>query len=162
MTDDELKEIEARANAATKGPWWVERQRENQAGVKGYCALLLKYRWNDVPSWLAESSCHADSEANFAFLSKARDDIPALIAEVRRLLGLVDKLPRDAVGKPIAPDMTCYYLSSHGVQKTTAWKVLGYGVETLGGHTLPATGGGVVSMLYTDRADAERAMMEAK
>ncbi len=85
MTDEQLAAIEARANAATKGPWWVEREKDHQAGEKGYRAWLIKYRWDDVPTWLAESSCHADSEANFDFLSRAREDIPALVAEVRRL-----------------------------------------------------------------------------
>lgn len=79
LTPEEREAIRRRAEAATPGPWWIEQQRHEQAGEKGYRAWLLKYRWNDVPTWLAESSCHEDAADNFAFIAAARSDVPRLL-----------------------------------------------------------------------------------
>jgi len=69
MTKQELNEIEARANAATDGPWMsvdsfigVEDAEDQAIGETG-----------------------RDKDA--VFIAHARTDVPALIAEVRRLQG---------------------------------------------------------------------------
>lgn len=61
MTEEELAAIEARANAATPGPWLPENVQN--------C------------SWFSGR----DGEENADFVSSARCDVPDLIAEVRRL-----------------------------------------------------------------------------
>jgi hypothetical protein len=58
VTDDELDVIGARANAATPGPW----------------------TW---PDW--DDCSEQEADANNEFIAHAREDVPALVAEVRRL-----------------------------------------------------------------------------
>lgn len=78
----DIAAIEARAEAATPGPWrmWPSQGRP-----------LVLIRDNDE-RWLGQSSWHEngtdyptqkDAFDNFAFIARAREDIPALIAEVR-------------------------------------------------------------------------------
>jgi hypothetical protein len=77
MTDEQLKQIEARANAATPGPWWVTDD------------VVWSDKWriaDAVGKWAT-----FDPEktpviwANLSFIAAARTDVPALVAEVRRL-----------------------------------------------------------------------------
>jgi hypothetical protein len=71
MDEAKLQEIEARANAATPGPWEPEHR-----GVVG----------NDV--FIVEDCVTAGWDAyraNQAFIATARTDVPDLVAEVRRL-----------------------------------------------------------------------------
>ena len=71
MTAERLAEIEARANAATPGPWWPEHRGVMAEGVEivDDCAVA---GWDAYPE-------------NQAFIAAARTDVPALVAEVRRL-----------------------------------------------------------------------------
>lgn len=78
MTEIDLEAIEARANAATEGPWIIKKSVMAEAEIVG----------ND-----GEAVVQADGETGVAsfelkdgeFIAHARTDIPALIAEVRRL-----------------------------------------------------------------------------
>ena len=63
MTEEQLKEIEGRANAATPGPWTL--------------------------SWSSTQCSHEDSK----LIAHAREDIPNLIAEIRRLQSLINGVP---------------------------------------------------------------------
>ena len=76
MTDEELAGIEARCNAATAGPWEVSGR-----GF-GYWAVICEY-----PHSPAVDGCC--SRENATFIAHARTDVSALLAEVRRLRGLV-------------------------------------------------------------------------
>lgn len=74
MTDEQLREIEQRANVATLGPWVFVPHfncvwHESSAGAGHIC---------DVPD-----GDERDNDMNF--IAAARSDVPALIAEVRRL-----------------------------------------------------------------------------
>jgi hypothetical protein len=71
VTEQELKEIEARANAATKGPW------VNEKDANGFEIWVAHP--ND--GLVADALTLPDTE----FIAHARQDIPKLIAEVRRL-----------------------------------------------------------------------------
>ena len=75
MTEDELVAIEARANTATPGPW---------TRIINTCGGPVIYSvWvEDARGW---SICVDVSEADAEFIAAARDAVPALIAEVRRL-----------------------------------------------------------------------------
>ncbi len=90
MNEQELKEIEARAAAATPGPW------EPQEGTK-YLAMgdmgeekeYFVIRDGDDISICCDCST-PDGEAspeNANFIAHARQDVPALCAEMRRLNG---------------------------------------------------------------------------
>ena len=71
MTDNELNEIEARAKAATPGPWVYDT------------AEIMSIDKAVVSAEYPEDGF--DNEANGQFCAHAREDIPALIAEVRHL-----------------------------------------------------------------------------
>ena len=81
ITETELNEIEARANAATPGPWeaagWDVRTKITADDQRGYLITSCQ------PSAFPENGA-----ANTEFLSHARTDVPALVAEVRRLQGV--------------------------------------------------------------------------
>ena len=69
MTEEELARIEALANAATPGPWETYGSD--------------RYGWRvDGPPDTDEGRI---SEENARFIAAARDAVPALVAEVRRL-----------------------------------------------------------------------------
>lgn len=87
-----LVAIKERAAKATAGPWWKEYTRDNENPDDKRC--LIKYRWNDVPTWLAESSCHENRENDFDFACAAREDVPWLIAYAEKLQRERDELRR--------------------------------------------------------------------
>ena len=74
LTDAELNAIQQRCDAATPGPWWVEKLVR---------AVLLKFLYDDVPTWIAESSERPERFADFAFIAHARADVPRLLAAMR-------------------------------------------------------------------------------
>ena len=69
MTEDELAKIEARASAATEGPWTCE------GGNMGYEIM-------ECPPGIRYSFERAEDGD---FVAHARQDVPALVAECRRL-----------------------------------------------------------------------------
>lgn len=81
MTESELQDLESLANAATPGPW-----RETEVG----CVLTdanVSERYNQVASVMpiCNKGGHCYQDGTTRFIAHARADIPALIAEVRRL-----------------------------------------------------------------------------
>jgi hypothetical protein len=76
MTNEQLDEIEARANAATPGPWEVLN------------------KWWVIPhgksEWDGEICGNVYQDGDSDFIAAARSDVPALVAEVRRLREYVD------------------------------------------------------------------------
>lgn len=79
ITDGELTEIEARASAASPGPWMVNgkaaggwRIDDGNPDRVGMAFLL-------TPTALVMKKEDAD------FIAESRDDIPRLVAEIRRL-----------------------------------------------------------------------------
>ena len=96
MTQLELAEIEARANAATPGPWEVGVLRRE-------CDHPTTNQFTEERSVfppLGESgpvALAAEGEhENGAFIAHARTDVPALIAEVKRLRAENDVLRKSA------------------------------------------------------------------
>ena len=81
LDEKRLSEIEARANAATPGPWfpagnangyWVECGEKGEDGERN--------------QWIANiDSAVKHERPDAAFIADARQDIPELLAEVRRL-----------------------------------------------------------------------------
>ncbi|MDQ1816641.1 hypothetical protein RBA41_25395 [Massilia sp. CCM 9210] len=83
LSDAELTEIESRANRASRGPWrsYVEG-RDHTSGSSFIMTGPEEMRGQDIE--LAGASV-ADQD----FLAGARQDIPALVNEVRRLRALL-------------------------------------------------------------------------
>ena len=89
LTDEELDRIEARANASLPAPWeaFVEGRNHwsgddfirtgglDDAGPDMY--VMLSY-WDDAPAKPADATV-------LDFIASARQDVPRLVAEVRRL-----------------------------------------------------------------------------
>lgn len=72
MTPERLAEIEAIANAATPGPW-PHANKSGAVVVDGRIIFRMVYA--------------STADEDFVVSALAREDVPALIAEVRRLRG---------------------------------------------------------------------------
>jgi len=81
MNDEELAAIEARCDAATPGPWksYIEG-RDHDSGSDFIMTGEGETRGYDIEM---TGATHADQD----FIASARQDIPRLIAEIRRLRG---------------------------------------------------------------------------
>src|SRR5580698_4766851 len=93
MTEKELKEIEARANAATAGPL----ECVGPVGPKEVYYVGPKY--NPEFSVATMSTCNTEGpKANGDFFAHARADIPALIAHIRELREALEFYAHPEVG----------------------------------------------------------------
>ncbi len=99
MTEQELQAIEQRANGATAGPWkaemgqvlyWSPRPTKAKPNA-GYTHTLIRAEQTDYAS--GEFFAVVD-DTDATFIAHARTDVPALVAEVRRLRALVEALER--------------------------------------------------------------------
>jgi len=87
---DVLGEIEARAQAATEGPWEPEPTRAGDY-MPYYGVKSLAKGWNVVHArvdW--EGFGHGSRQADAEFIAHAREDIPALLAMVREQRARLD------------------------------------------------------------------------
>lgn len=79
LTEEQLAAIKARAEAATPGAWGIEHvERRIWAGNERVCFLFGQDR--------------RQNENNGVFIAHAREDVPALLAEVERLRAAVGRL----------------------------------------------------------------------
>ena len=85
LTEQELSEIEARCDAASPGPWvsYVEG-RDHTSGSSFIMTGAPERRGEDIELTGATAR---DQD----FIASARQDVPRLIAEVRRLRRLLAK-----------------------------------------------------------------------
>lgn len=80
---DRLGEIEARANAATEGPWAVRGDEDYGYEVHG------QREASSIPGvWRPTEVCSPGEERNAEFIAHARADVPALVAALRAVLDL--------------------------------------------------------------------------
>jgi len=86
LTSEELNSIEARANAATQAPWLVNPDQRKY--------VLMPFS--------SEEDVLRDRDANAAFCANARDDIPRLVAEVRRQRAILAMLHIDVRAPRVA------------------------------------------------------------
>lgn len=89
MTDLDLDAITARADAATEGPW--------KAVIANICGDDSVYV--ETADGRSVADLRDDQAAVATFIAHARADVPALVAEVRRLQAIVD-----AWGGPLVAD----------------------------------------------------------
>ncbi len=88
MSDLDLDAIRARADAATPGPWDCERP--NQAYRIYELSSQSPQGLNETLAEISGYNASDDSE----FIAHAREDVPALVAEVDRLRGIVSDILR--------------------------------------------------------------------
>jgi hypothetical protein len=87
FTPEALDTIEARANAATKGPWFATAEgqvhRHTPGGRKGW--WVPEHEDIGGGNFGGEGGGYYMEAADAEFIAHAREDIPALVAELRRL-----------------------------------------------------------------------------
>lgn len=87
MTPEQLAAIEARAKAATEGPWYLRTNRHpDTRGRKwGWISIYppLSNSQDGVPGVRGEWTESTPSQKNLAFIAHARTDIPTLLAAYR-------------------------------------------------------------------------------
>lgn len=81
LTAAEIAELRRLEAAATKGPWWHELFRDKD---KRENTLLIKYKWDDVPTWICELSNHNDAMQNANLIAALRNFAPRLLAAAER------------------------------------------------------------------------------
>jgi hypothetical protein len=96
LTEAELSEMERRTEAAAPGPWVAFL--ETRGGV-GDCSVIQVGRGNDIDDEIYVRrfigtkelvSPNPQLDSDIEFIAAARQDMPRLIAEVKRLRTLVD------------------------------------------------------------------------
>ncbi|MGC0317060.1 hypothetical protein [Kitasatospora acidiphila] len=106
LTDDDLADIQERADAATPGPWYVRQLDDEFAmslvAVSTVADTGLGERWPDfdhhhvVAATLVQQPRYVDIaderwDENAIFIASARQDVPRLISEIRRLHRLLEE-----------------------------------------------------------------------
>jgi len=80
LDDDQLREIEERCSRASKGPWksWIEG-RDHTSGS----SFIRTSEPVEAPNAAIELSGATDADQDF--IAHAREDVPRLLGELRRL-----------------------------------------------------------------------------
>lgn len=89
MDEERLAEIEARANAATPGPWEAGESAFDSSTGGGSCLGVFAPTKYSPRALLANE---VFDEADAAFIAHARADVPDLVAEMRRLRDTLERL----------------------------------------------------------------------
>ncbi|MFH9072716.1 hypothetical protein [Streptomyces alboflavus] len=101
LTAEQLDQIEARANAATPGPWCTDAWEIYQ-GTEYQPGISL---------WIGETcrgtSSPEQDRADAAFVAAARTDVPALLTEVRRLHAALEEIRHLHKDSPMGPCPLC-------------------------------------------------------
>jgi hypothetical protein len=87
ISDQELEQILARCNATTAGPWksYVEG-RDHESGSDFIMTGTEAQRGNDIELIGALKQYDQD------FIASAKQDIPLLVSEIKRMKKLVNKI----------------------------------------------------------------------
>jgi len=109
MTHEELEAIEAREAAATPGPWvcWDEAIMSTaKPQCEAECVL-----WADANSGTDGGRIFYTRDEDAEFIAHARQDVPALLAEVKRLKAEAERLTRerDAAVGDLRASAPCKY-----------------------------------------------------
>lgn len=102
MTDKELKEIRERCNKATPGPWKWEETEDQKSGREwgDLGEILVTQSGDEVLSANGYDYTSVEvSKNDAAFIAHAREDIPALLAEIERLTTKVSILEDIKTGR---------------------------------------------------------------
>lgn len=98
MTDETLKAIEERANKATPGPWTAEPSDPNGwSDEEPHCDGIHTESggWRNAIV-TTDGGVYGPRMPDADFIAHAREDVPKLLGEVRRLRADVQRLERAA------------------------------------------------------------------
>lgn len=115
LNQEQVAEIEARANAATEGPWESDNEQDSEHRFQYYMVLDAESRtiFDTLNSSIGEIHEEADEDGvyrwdevarrNIAFAAHARADIPALCRTLRaawaRVVELENERETDLIGR---------------------------------------------------------------
>ncbi|WP_198169435.1 hypothetical protein [Herbidospora daliensis] len=134
MTDEELAAIEDLVDATTPGPWYVRLLDDdwamNLVAVSTTPDTQLGERWPDfdhheiVAGTLIQQPRYVDVadgrwDENARFIAEARQHVPRLIAEVRRLRRLLAEAGDDHTESEAGPDPV-HFAAGHGPAESEA------------------------------------------
>jgi hypothetical protein len=89
ITDAELQAMAERVDAASKGPW--ESFIEGRGHVSGDDFIRIGGPDNDEADMYVYRDRTPASDADLDFIAGARQDVPRLIAEIKRLRSELDR-----------------------------------------------------------------------
>ena len=109
VTPEALARLEAMEKAATPRPWHVHGEHvhaayDNSEGRLQHHAVAVTHDLN-----AGRYGNEGTKATNAALILAARNALPDLIAEIRRLRAAMDRLPRDTHGEPIPPGARVTY-----------------------------------------------------
>ena len=84
LSEERLAAIEARVRATTPGPWWGCRDACHPADYTPE-SVVFAADWSAVCELATDDGLGDRDRANKDFIAESRQDIPDLLAEVRRL-----------------------------------------------------------------------------
>jgi hypothetical protein len=91
ISDTELRAMQQRADAASKGPWRsIIEDRDHECGSDFIQSGSDDEREDDM--YVSRDTTRA-SDADLDFIAAARQDVPRLIAEVKRLRDELGRTP---------------------------------------------------------------------
>jgi len=79
MTNDQLSDIEQRCNAATSGPWQSFIEGRDHSSGSSFI------RTGGLDNSSPDIELYGASHADYDFIAHARQDIPALLSQIRRV-----------------------------------------------------------------------------
>lgn len=94
LTNEELNAIEKRANAATPGPWEWDGAQADDESVADFGAPWIPQGSTLGNTLIQLADTYEGSPADCAFVAAARDDVPCLVTEVRRLRDALEIIAR--------------------------------------------------------------------
>jgi hypothetical protein len=102
VTPDQLAAIRERCEAALEGPWMVDA--DNPQIVMAPDNPPSTFDGFLIARIISPDAAQVDADADF--IAHARDDVPALLAEVERLRAVVDAVRRD-IPRLVAAQVEC-------------------------------------------------------
>ncbi|HET7463767.1 MAG TPA: hypothetical protein VFJ82_21105 [Longimicrobium sp.] len=90
MTDQELREIEARCDLASPGPWTSIVEGRDQLSGSSFIMVASSGAAGEDIEFIGATADEQD------FIARARQDIPRLLAEITRLRSLIPGAHREA------------------------------------------------------------------
>lgn len=91
MTKPNLRDVEARAGAATEGPWFVIQVGQGSGRLDRY----------DVMDRLGPIAQYLDADTDATFIAASRTDVPALTEAIRAVLAAVESA--EVATEPFVP-----------------------------------------------------------
>lgn len=92
MKREELEAIKARCEVATEGPWACVKYSDDSAMFEpGVSEFYVGFKRNESDTYWEMDSSWITRKGDAEFIAASRQDMPALVAEVERLLNLLER-----------------------------------------------------------------------